>query len=136
MGDLPGRNLKSGYPQLFQQVGAGFIERAGEKENAAIATMIEQDAVIAVRQFQTAQHLALGFRRVMVALVIGQRRMDRSQLIGVKALELDRVGSRFDGHIHQFLGAGELAIMVHPALGDDEARVAGSDGATGDAKLV
>jgi hypothetical protein len=78
-------------------------------------------ALLVGRQLQGAQHLELVAGRAGgLLLVDGPGRAGRGQQVGVKALELDRVGARRGGRFDELQGHGERAVVVDAGLGDDK----------------
>jgi hypothetical protein len=77
--------------------------------------------VAQVVELQPSDHLELGLGGSGQLLLVGRLlRTAGDQLCGAESLELDGVGARGHGRVHQPAGDGHVAIVVHAGLGDDE----------------
>ena len=119
--ELAAGHLEALQTERRQKIDAVGVEGRRQELDAALPAVRRDLALFVGRQLQGAQHLELVAGRAGgLLLVDGPGRAGRGQQVGVKALELDRVGARRGGRFDELQGHGERAVVVDAGLGDDK----------------
>ncbi|GBE42176.1 hypothetical protein BMS3Bbin10_00233 [bacterium BMS3Bbin10] len=121
VGQVAGSDLVGGCVQLGEKIGARDIECRRKESDADFAGITDQFLVFRQAKLDLFAVLAIGVR-IAVAMDVGAViHLLREQRAVVALLELDRVGSAFQGDIEHLLALFEVALMVMTDLGDNVA---------------
>ena len=130
--DFAGGNLEGAQIERFEQVGTGFVERRGEKDQSPRGGVRHQFAVRGFAEFEPLEHRKLRlFRAGRLLLVVGFRRVGGDELLGLEGLKFHRIRARIRGGVDEPAREVETAVVIHPGLRDHETRVARTDDAAG-----